>query len=87
MLAALLGFTSQLLRITYEVPRRISVIDLAKAITKKDANHAAQDVGYVKDRHPEVTEIFGDFKFCGQRPEKKIMSILGREARLEAVNY
>ena len=46
-----------------EDPPRISVIDLATAITKKDANHAAQDVGYVKDRHPEVTQILGDFKF------------------------
>ena len=40
------------------------------AITKKDANHAAQDVGYVKERHPEVTQILGDFKFHGQGQKK-----------------
>ena len=28
--------------------------------------HAAQDVGYVKNRHPEVTQILGDFKIRGQ---------------------
>ena len=48
------------------MPPRISVIDLATAITQKDANHAAQDVAYVKERHPEVTRILGDFKFSGQ---------------------
>ena len=50
------------------MPPRISVIDLATAITKKDANHAAQDVGCVKDRHAEVTQIVGDieFRFFGQ---------------------
>ena len=65
-LAALLGYPIKRIRITDEVPPRISVIDLATAITKKDANHAAQDVGYVKDRHPEVTQILGDFKFRGK---------------------
>ncbi len=42
-LAALLGYPIKRIRITDEVPPRISVIDLATAITKKDANHAAQD--------------------------------------------
>ena len=65
-LAALLGYPIKRIRTTDEVPPRISVIDLATAITKKDANHAAQDVGYVKDRHPEVTQILGDFKFRGK---------------------
>ena len=69
-LAALLGYPIKRIRITDEEPPRISVIDLATAITKKDANHAAQDVGYVTDRHPEVTQILGDFKFCGQGQEK-----------------
>ena len=50
-LAALLGYHIKRIRITDEKPPRISFIDLAAAI----ANHAAQDVGYVKDRHPEVT--------------------------------
>ena len=51
-------------------PPRISVIDLAAAITKKDASQAAEQVAYVKERHPEVTEIFGDFKFRGQGQKK-----------------
>ena len=46
------------------------MIDLAAAITKEDANHAAQEVGYVKERHPEVTQILGDFKFRGQGHKK-----------------
>ena len=29
-------------------------------------HQAAEQVAYVKKRHPEVTEIFGDFKFRGQ---------------------
>ena len=65
-LAALLGYPIKRIRITDEVPPRISVIDLAAAITEKDANHAAQDVAYVKERHPEVTQIVGDFKFRRQ---------------------
>ena len=52
------------------------MIDLAAAITKKDANHAAQEVGYVKERHPEVTQILGDFKFHGQRQKKTILTDL-----------
>ena len=46
------------------------MIDLAAAITKKDASQAAEQVAYVKKRHPEVTEIFGDFKFRGQGQKK-----------------
>ena len=65
-LAALLGCAIKRLRITNEKPPRISVIDLAAVITTKDANQAAEQVSYVKKRHPEVTEIFGDFKFSGQ---------------------
>ena len=65
-LAVLLGYPIKRIRIADEEPPRISVIDLATALTKKDANHAAQDVSYVKDRHPEVTQILGDFKFRGR---------------------
>ena len=31
----------------------------------KDANQATEQVAYVKKRHPEVTNKFGDFKFRG----------------------
>ena len=69
-LAALLGYPAKQIRITDEGPPRMSVIDLATAITKKDANHTAQAVGYVKDPHPEVTQISGDFTFRGQGQKK-----------------
>ena len=36
-------------------------IDLAAAITKKNVCQAAEQVAYVKKRHPELIEIFGDF--------------------------
>ena len=55
-LAALLGYPIKRIRTTDEVPPRISVIDLAAAITMKDANQAAEQVAYVKKRHPKVTE-------------------------------
>ena len=69
-LSKLLGRKVKQVRKTDEAPPRISVIDVAVVITGKDANHAAQDVGYVKDRHPEVTQILGDFKFPGQGQKK-----------------
>ena len=75
-LAALLGYTIKRIRITDEVPPRISVIDLAAAITRKDANQAAEQVAYVRKRHPEVTDIFGDFKFRGQGQKKTAVAEL-----------
>ncbi len=65
-LANLLQYPIKRVRITNEVPPRISVIDLASAITNKDARHAAQDVGFVKARHPEVCQLLDDFKFPGR---------------------
>ena len=41
---------------TGETPPRISVIDVAALITGKDANNAARDVAFVKDRHPEISK-------------------------------
>ena len=58
------------IRITDEIPPRISAIDLASVMTGKDTNHAAQDIGYLKDRFPEVTQILGDFRFKGQGQRK-----------------
>ncbi len=60
-LAALHGYPIRRIRITG-----------ATAITKKDANHAAQDVGYVKERYPEVTQILGDLKFRGQGQKRHL---------------
>ena len=74
-LAALLGYPIKRIRITDEEPPRISVIDLATAITMKGANQAAEQVSYVKKQHPEVTEIFGDLKFHGQGQEKTPVAV------------
>ena len=65
-LSTILGWEVKRIRITDEAPPRISVIDLAAAITTKDASQAAEQVAHVKKRHPEVTEIFGVFKFRGR---------------------
>ena len=56
-LSKLLGRDVNQVRKTDEVPPRISVIDVAVVITGKDANNAARDVGVVKARHPEVTQM------------------------------
>ena len=74
-LAALLGYHIKRIRITDEKPPRIFLIDLAAAITKKDANHAAQDVGYVNDCLPEVTPILGDFDSAGKARKRRLWQI------------
>ena len=79
-LAALLGYPIKRVRVTDEAPPRISVIDLATAIAKEDANHTAQAVGYVKDPHPEVTQIPGDFTFRGQGQKKNACNRLPRRS-------
>ena len=59
-----------------------ATIDLAAAITKKNVCQAAEQVAYVKKRHPEVTEHFGDFKFRGQEQKKTPVADLRGAARL-----
>ena len=41
----------------------MSVIDLATAITQKDAKNAARDVAAVRDRHAELSQNLSDFEF------------------------
>ena len=41
----------------------MSVIDLATAITQKDAKNAARDVAAVRDRHAELSQNLSDFTF------------------------
>ena len=66
-LAALLGKSIVTeIRKTNEEPPRVSVIDVAAAITGKDANKASQDIGVIKERHPEVAQNLGYFKFAGR---------------------
>jgi hypothetical protein len=52
------------------VPHRILVIDIATVVAKKDANNATQDIGFDKEKHTDVTQIFGDFQLCGQGRRK-----------------
>ena len=65
-LAALLGKEAVRIRKTEEERPRISVIDVATLVTGKDARKAAQDVGFVKTRYPEVAQNLGLFKFPGK---------------------
>ena len=46
------------------------MVAVSYIITGKDQNHAAQDVGFVKERRPDVTQILGDFRFPGQGQRK-----------------
>ena len=41
-----------------------------------DANQAAEQVAYVKNRHPGFTNIFGDFRFRGQGQKKTAVADL-----------
>ena len=65
-LAALLGKRAVQVRKTDETPPRISVIDVATLVTGKNARNAARDVGFVRDRHPEVSQKLSHFLFPGQ---------------------
>ena len=68
-LAALVGHPVKRIRITDEIPPRISVSDVATAITCKHVRNAARDVLFVQEKHPEVFQKLGHFRFpCqGQR--------------------
>ena len=77
-LATLLGKAKRQIRITRESAPRISVIDLATAITQKDAKNAARDVAAVRDRLPEVSQNLSDFKFPGRgQRETPVANIRG----------
>jgi hypothetical protein len=38
--------------------------------TTWDANHAAQDIGFVKEKYPDINQNLGDFQFYGQGRRK-----------------
>ena len=65
-LAALLGHPVKRIRMTDETPPRISVSDVATAITCKHVRNAARDVLFVQEKHPEVFQKLGHFRFPGQ---------------------
>ena len=44
------------IRKTDETPPRISVIDVVIVITGKNPRNAARDVGFLKERYPDVTQ-------------------------------
>ena len=61
-LAALLGRATVRIRKTDETPPRISAIDVAQAMTGKDARHAAQEVRTLCSRYPEVEQMLVHLK-------------------------
>ena len=65
-LAALLGHPVKRIRITDETPPRISVIDVATAMTGKHVRNAARNVLIVQEKHPEVFQKLSHFRFPGQ---------------------
>ena len=62
-LSELLGRRINVIRKTDETPTRISVIDVAIAITGKSVSNAARDIGFVKERYPDLAQKLGDVKF------------------------
>ena len=69
-LAALLGTATAQIRKTTEIPPRVSVIDVAVAITGRSADYSSQAVRNVCDQYPEVREKITDCKFKGRRQRK-----------------
>ena len=62
-LAALLGHPVKRIRITDEAPPRISVIDVATAITGKHVRNAARNAFFIQEKHPEVFQKLRHFRF------------------------
>ena len=65
-LAALLGKETVQIRKTNESPPRISVIDVAIAVTGKTHHDAAQDVRRLLTQYPEVGTNCSHLKFPGR---------------------
>ena len=65
-LAAVLGYTIKRLRITDEVPPRISVIDVIQAITQMTQDNAGHYFDRIKKAHPEVCTNCANFRFPGR---------------------
>ena len=65
-LAAFLGHPIKRIWIPHETPPRISVIDVAAAITGKHVRNAARNVLFVQEKNPEVFQRLSHFSFPGQ---------------------
>ena len=81
-LATLLGRPCAVsIRRTDERPPRLSAIDVSVLVTNKDARKTAQDIGYVKERFPEVAQNLGLYKFPGRRQrETPVVNVRGASA-------
>ncbi len=66
-LSALLGKEVAQMRMTDENPPRISVIDVAMAVTGGSQHDAARDLRRLSDQHPEVGPNWPLYKFKGRR--------------------
>ena len=51
---------------TDKIPPRISIVDVAMAVTSKDNNHAAEAVRSVLQRHPDINEKIVNVNFPDQ---------------------
>ena len=69
-LSALLGKGVTRLRKTGENPARISVIDVAVAISGHDANYACEAVRRIREHDEEVHAKIVDLKFSGRGQQK-----------------
>ena len=65
-LAALLGRGTMQIRKTNETPPRISIIDVAIAVTGKTHHDAAQDYRRLLNQYPEVGTNCSHLKFPGR---------------------
>ena len=66
-LSALLGREVHQVRLTDEQPQRVSIIDVAMAITGKNHNDTGQDFRRMVNQYPEVKAICFIYKFNGRR--------------------
>ena len=66
----ILGGYGHIMRVdkpTDESPPRVAMIDVATMVAGKDARKTALDNGFVRDRHPDVAQNLGLYKFNGRR--------------------
>ena len=66
-LSTLLGKDVGLIRTTSGNPRRISVLDVARAITGRSGDYCGQAIRNILGVYPEVREKITNYKFEGRR--------------------
>ena len=69
-LAQLVGMETICIRKTDESPPRVSVIDVAVAVTGHDANYASEAVRNIRKKCPDIHERIGDHAFLDARGRK-----------------